>query len=273
MTARRLLGDVGLGDWDRLHFLPVPDPRPPVSAHSFAGTADERSRHQRPRPRRAAQRTPTSCEVDRRAHAPEEGGTFLEGPLPVSQRAHAVLHGRPREGPLPLLRLRGRRRRHPLRPADRSARLSRGGRGARLAVRRRRSRGAPRAARGTTGARSSSKPIAAAQRFYAGRYARSREARRRRTSRSRGVLGGARHDGLALGYAPDSWDALSRHLSGAFPESAPRRSGSVAAAPGRQDGSYDRFRDRLLFVLRDERGRPVGFGGRALAAGAGARST
>src|SRR4030095_106892 len=32
-------------------------------------------------------------------------------------------------------------------------------------------------------------------------------------------------------------------------------------------GSYDRFRDRLLFVVKDERGRPVGFGGRALSPG------
>lgn len=68
---------------------------------------------------------------------------------------------------------------------------------------------------------------------------------------------------LSLGYAPDSWDALSRALSPAFPESLLVEAGLLQPRPeGR--GAYDRFRDRLLFVVRDDRGRPVGFGGRTL---------
>jgi DNA primase len=71
---------------------------------------------------------------------------------------------------------------------------------------------------------------------------------------------------LGLGYAPDSWEALGRGLSGAFPESLLIEAGLLQPrAEGK--GAYDRFRNRLLFVLRDERGRPVGFGGRVLAAG------
>jgi len=68
---------------------------------------------------------------------------------------------------------------------------------------------------------------------------------------------------LGLGYAPDSWDLLSRALSPAFPESLLVEAGLLQP---RQEGkgSYDRFRDRLLFVVRDDRGRPVGFGGRTL---------
>jgi DNA primase len=68
---------------------------------------------------------------------------------------------------------------------------------------------------------------------------------------------------LALGYAPDSWDALQRALSPAFPESLLIEAGLLQP---RQEGkgSYDRFRDRLIFVVRDDRGRPVGFGGRTL---------
>jgi DNA primase len=68
---------------------------------------------------------------------------------------------------------------------------------------------------------------------------------------------------LGMGYAPDSWESLARALGPAFPESLLVEAGLLQPrAEGR--GAYDRFRDRLLFVVRDERGRPVGFGGRAL---------
>jgi DNA primase len=69
---------------------------------------------------------------------------------------------------------------------------------------------------------------------------------------------------LAMGYAPDSWDSLSRALSSAYPESLLIEAGLLQPRPEGKAGSYDRFRDRLIFVVRDDRGRPVGFGGRAL---------
>ena len=69
---------------------------------------------------------------------------------------------------------------------------------------------------------------------------------------------------LALGYAPDSWESLSRALTPAFSESLLVEAGLLQPRQDGRTGSYDRFRDRLLFVVRDERGRPVGFGGRAL---------
>src|SRR5262245_4143247 len=68
---------------------------------------------------------------------------------------------------------------------------------------------------------------------------------------------------LTLGHAPDAWDSIARGLSPAFPESLLVEAGLLQPrAEGK--GAYDRFRDRLLFVVRDERGRAVGFGGRAL---------
>ncbi len=71
---------------------------------------------------------------------------------------------------------------------------------------------------------------------------------------------------LGLGYAPDSWDGLSRALLPAYPESLLVEAGLLQPRQDGKTGSYDRFRDRLLFVLRDEKGRPVGFGGRTLSA-------
>jgi DNA primase len=74
---------------------------------------------------------------------------------------------------------------------------------------------------------------------------------------------------FALGYAPDSWDAL-RNRFGAEEEDRRQilqlgmiierdtRGGERAA------GFYDRFRDRLMFPIRDPRGRVIGFGGRII---------
>ena len=66
-----------------------------------------------------------------------------------------------------------------------------------------------------------------------------------------------------LGYAPESWDWLLGSL---------RRLGysdedivEVGLAVRNENGRvYDRFRNRLMIPIRDERGRVVGFGGRAL---------
>ena len=67
-----------------------------------------------------------------------------------------------------------------------------------------------------------------------------------------------------LGYAPDSWDALSIHLrqKGASQEQIDR-SGLVAKKEetGR---TYDRFRGRLIFPVMDMQGKPIAFGGRTL---------
>ena len=74
---------------------------------------------------------------------------------------------------------------------------------------------------------------------------------------------------FALGYAPDSWDALLTRF-GAREEDRRQilnlgliverdtRGGERAA------GFYDRFRDRLMFPIRDSRGRVLGFGGRVI---------
>jgi len=66
-----------------------------------------------------------------------------------------------------------------------------------------------------------------------------------------------------LGYAPDSWEALSSYLrhKGATQDHIDR-SGLVVKKD--EGGSYDRFRGRLMFPVLDVQGRPIAFGGRTL---------
>ncbi len=71
---------------------------------------------------------------------------------------------------------------------------------------------------------------------------------------------------FALGFAPDSRSALR----GAFKDIATDKLleagllGRSEDGPGKSGEVYDRFRGRLMFPIRDVRGRVVGFGGRAL---------
>jgi DNA primase len=69
---------------------------------------------------------------------------------------------------------------------------------------------------------------------------------------------------FSLGYAPDSWDALSIYLrqKGATQQQI-ERSGLVVK---KEDSAnyYDRFRGRLMFPILDVHGRPIAFGGRTL---------
>ncbi|MBI3897605.1 MAG: DNA primase [Gammaproteobacteria bacterium] len=68
---------------------------------------------------------------------------------------------------------------------------------------------------------------------------------------------------FGLGFAPDGWDHLIRHL-GQTPEA--REILIQAGLAVRKDGGggYDRFRDRVMFPIHDYRGRIVGFGGRII---------
>lgn len=66
---------------------------------------------------------------------------------------------------------------------------------------------------------------------------------------------------FGIGYAPDSRNRLKAALASAG-EPKLLETGLIGQA---EDGtSYDRFRGRLIFPIRDPRGRVVGFGGRAL---------
>lgn len=68
-----------------------------------------------------------------------------------------------------------------------------------------------------------------------------------------------------LGYAPDAWRGLLEELSAAgFSLQELQAAGLVKEADGKSGTWYDRFRNRLMFPIRDAAGRTVGFTGRAL---------
>jgi DNA primase len=68
-----------------------------------------------------------------------------------------------------------------------------------------------------------------------------------------------------VGYSPDSWDALTKHLAAkGFSREELLASGLVSQG---QRGVVDRFRGRLMFPIRDNTGDPIGFGARALKEG------
>jgi DNA primase len=93
--------------------------------------------------------------------------------------------------------------------------------------------------------------------------------RAREYFKSRGLTGetAAR---FGLGFAPDAWDTVLKafgaseldrqrlHQVGLIIERE-RKPGA-----GGSPGHYDRFRDRVMFPIRDARGRTIGFGGRVL---------
>lgn len=66
-----------------------------------------------------------------------------------------------------------------------------------------------------------------------------------------------------LGFAVDEWDGLLNYLrkAGVGPESAVR---TGVAVRGKGEKTYDRFRNRAIFPLIDQRDQVVGFGGRVL---------
>jgi DNA primase len=75
---------------------------------------------------------------------------------------------------------------------------------------------------------------------------------------------------FGIGYAPARWDALiDRYGTTEDERQVLLRAGLVIerqpdAERGKSPGCYDRFRDRVMFPIRDTRGRCIGFGGRVL---------
>ncbi|KAB2542520.1 DNA primase [Salipiger aestuarii] len=79
----------------------------------------------------------------------------------------------------------------------------------------------------------------------------------------RGLSAEAR-DRFELGFAPEGWQNLRDHLRGqGVPEDLILAVGLTRASDKGRD-PYDVFRNRIMFPIRDGRGRAIAFGGRAM---------
>ncbi|HEY0768028.1 MAG TPA: DNA primase [Steroidobacteraceae bacterium] len=124
-----------------------------------------------------------------------------------------------------------------------------------------------------SGARRADEPLfelmARAARFYAQGLA--RDARARDYVAQRG-LAPETIERFMIGYAPNSWNEVLRSLGAA--DADRRRLADAGLIVERERGQvrdgerhYDRFRDRIMFPIRDGRGRVIAFGGRIIDAG------
>ncbi|WP_445619213.1 DNA primase [Kushneria sp. Sum13] len=68
----------------------------------------------------------------------------------------------------------------------------------------------------------------------------------------------------AIGYAPAGWDTLKRHLSEKGVDENVQVEYGLLVRKEEAGRSWDRFRDRVIFPIRDWKGRTIGFGGRVL---------
>jgi DNA primase len=106
--------------------------------------------------------------------------------------------------------------------------------------------------------------------FYAQYLWESEEARKARDYLAERGLGEEALRAFAVGYAPSAWDkVLLRGQRAGFKVDELRAVG--LAQRGRSGGEYDRFRERIMFPIRDRRGRTLGFGGRAMRSDQGAK--
>ncbi|MGC4029524.1 MAG: DNA primase [Steroidobacteraceae bacterium] len=69
---------------------------------------------------------------------------------------------------------------------------------------------------------------------------------------------------FGIGYAPDAWNEVLKRFGASDASRQKLADTGLIIAREKGDGWYDRFRDRLMFPIRDARGRVIAFGGRVL---------
>ena len=81
--------------------------------------------------------------------------------------------------------------------------------------------------------------------------------------KNRGLDGRIARD-YGIGFAPPGWDNLLKTLGDSEGARQDLLAAGMLIATDNRDRLYDRFRQRIMFPIRDTRGRVIGFGGRVL---------
>ena len=68
---------------------------------------------------------------------------------------------------------------------------------------------------------------------------------------------------FGIGYISDTWDGMMKKFAH-HQQNTQQLIDLGMAIPGDKNRPYDRFRGRIMFPIRDKRGRTIGFGGRVL---------
>ncbi|MEM9582638.1 MAG: DNA primase [Pseudomonadota bacterium] len=77
-------------------------------------------------------------------------------------------------------------------------------------------------------------------------------------------LSGDAQERWELGFAPDGWQGLWDHLTGKGVREELILAAGLAKASNKGKKPYDTFRNRIIYPIRDARGRCIAFGGRAM---------
>lgn len=81
--------------------------------------------------------------------------------------------------------------------------------------------------------------------------------------KGRGLSGEIARD-FGMGFAPPGWDNLLKHLASDSLQLKAMIDAGLLIENAESGKRYDRFRDRIMFPIRDSRGRVIAFGGRVL---------
>ena len=84
--------------------------------------------------------------------------------------------------------------------------------------------------------------------------------------KGRGLSGEIARD-FDLGYSIAKWDSLHTYLGRMNFDSVSLNKSGMSIERGDGNHAYDRFRDRIMFPIRDLRGKVIGFGGRVVGDG------
>ena len=109
--------------------------------------------------------------------------------------------------------------------------------------------------------------LSRAERFYSQQLRQAPEKQKAVSYLKNRGLSGEIAKTFAIGFAPPGYDNLITGLS--LTESALEQALTAGLLVRREDTGrvYDKFRDRIIFPIRDSRGRTIGFGGRVLGDG------